>query len=104
MYFLLEEDGLLGKYNTIWDKVSTDTNKEFVSKPVYNKKSLKTEINSSVRKLQISTLKKFLKWTLIMLLLAVISLDSALNKDRNYYPKVFLKECKYIEKEKEKSD
>ena len=30
--------------------------------------------------------------------LAVISLDSALKKDDNYYPQVFLKECKYIEK------
>ena len=30
--------------------------------------------------------------------LAAISLDSALNKDRNYYPQVFLKECKHIEK------
>ena len=27
-----------------------------------------------------------------------MSLDSALNKDGNYYPQVFLKECKYIEK------
>ena len=32
--------------------------------------------------------------------LAVMSLDSALNKDRSYYPQVFLKECKYIEKKK----
>ena len=30
--------------------------------------------------------------------LAVISLDSALRKDGKYYPQVFLKECKYIEK------
>ena len=30
--------------------------------------------------------------------LAVISLDSALKKDENDYPQVFLKECKYIEK------
>ena len=30
--------------------------------------------------------------------LAVISLDSALKKDENYYPQVYLKECKYIEK------
>ena len=30
--------------------------------------------------------------------LAVISLDSALRKDDYYYPQVFLKECKYIEK------
>ena len=30
--------------------------------------------------------------------LAIISLDSALNKDGNYYQQVFLKEHKYIEK------
>ena len=30
--------------------------------------------------------------------LAVIFLDSALKKDENYYPQVFLKEYKYIEK------
>ena len=30
--------------------------------------------------------------------LAVISLDSALKKDDHYFPQVFIKECKYIEK------
>ena len=30
--------------------------------------------------------------------LAVISSDSALNKNDNYYPQMFLKECKYIGK------
>ena len=30
--------------------------------------------------------------------LAVISLDSDLNRDGNYYPQVFLNECKYIKK------
>ena len=30
--------------------------------------------------------------------LAVTCLDSALKKDDSYYPQVFLKECKYIEK------
>ena len=29
-------------------------------------------------------------------LLAVISFDSALKKDDNYYPQVFIKECKYM--------
>ena len=31
--------------------------------------------------------------------LAVISLDSAIKKDEDYYSQVFLKECKYIEEE-----
>ena len=30
--------------------------------------------------------------------LTVISFDSALRKDENYYPQMFLKECIYIEK------
>ena len=30
--------------------------------------------------------------------LAIISLDSVLKKDDNCYPQVFLKECKYIER------
>ena len=31
MYFLIEDDGLLEKYNAIWDKVSTHIKKEFNS-------------------------------------------------------------------------
>ena len=30
--------------------------------------------------------------------LTVITLDSGLRKDENYYPQVYLKGCKYIEK------
>ena len=40
LYFLIEGDYLLEKYNAIWDKVSTGIKKEFDSKPVYNKKIL----------------------------------------------------------------
>ena len=36
MYFLIENDHLLEKYNTIWDKVSADIKKEFYSEPVYD--------------------------------------------------------------------
>ena len=52
-----------------------------------------------VIKLQIFMIKKFLRWILSNhTCLAVISLDSSLKKDKNYYPQVFLKECKCIEK------
>ena len=36
MYCLTKDDDLLKKYNTIWDKLSTDIEKEFDSEPVYN--------------------------------------------------------------------
>ena len=83
MYFLIQDDDLLEKYNTIWDKVGTDIKKALDSGPdevtdFYDKKIPKVDSNHTC--------------------LAVISLDSALKKDENYYPQVFLKECKYIEK------
>ena len=34
MYFLIEDDDLLEKYNTIWDKFRAVMKKEFDSKPV----------------------------------------------------------------------
>ena len=46
MHILIEDDDLLEKYNTIWNKVSADIKKEFDSEPVYNKDSLKTKIRS----------------------------------------------------------
>ena len=45
-------------------------------------------------KLKIFMIKEFLSWILIIL----VCLDSALKKDDNYCPQVFLKECKYIKK------
>ena len=37
MYFLIEDDDLLKKYNTIWDKVSADIKKKTIdSEPNYN--------------------------------------------------------------------
>ena len=38
IYFSIEDDDLLEKFNTIWDKVSADIKKELDSEPVYNKK------------------------------------------------------------------
>ena len=49
-------------------------------------------------KLKIFMIKKIPKVDSDPTCLAVISLDSAHKKDENYYPLVFLKECKYIEK------
>ena len=31
MYFLIEDDDFLEKYNTIWDKVSPDTKKNLIA-------------------------------------------------------------------------
>ena len=46
MYFLIEDNDLLGKYNTIWVKVRADIKKEFYSEHIYNKNIWKTKIKS----------------------------------------------------------
>ena len=51
-----------------------------------------------VMKFKIFMIKKIIKVDSNYTYLAVIKLNSALKKDKNYYPEVFLKECKYIEK------
>ena len=80
------------------DKVSADIKKEFDSKPVYNKNYLKTKINSHGDEVTDFQNKKIPKLHSNYTFLAVISLDSALKKDGNYYMQVFLKESKYTDK------
>ena len=46
MYFWIEDDDLLQKYNIISEKISTDIKKEFDSEPVDTKINLKTKIKS----------------------------------------------------------
>ena len=59
---------------------------------------MKTKIKSHGNEITDFYNKKFLRQTLNHTSLAVISLDSTLEKDDNYYLQVFLKECKYTEK------
>ena len=98
MYFFIKDDDLLQKYNSIWGKVNADIKKGFDSEPVYNKEFLKTKIKSHADEVTDFYDKKIPKVDSNHTCLPVISLDSALEKDENYYPQVFLKECKYIEK------
>ena len=37
--FFIKDDKLSEKYNTVWDKVSADTKKQFDSEPVYKNKT-----------------------------------------------------------------
>ena len=97
MYFLIEDDDLLKKYSkySIWDKFSTDIKKEFDSELFYNKEFLKTKIKSHGDDFDD---KEISKVDFNHTCLAVINFDSALKKDGNCYPQLFLKECNYIEK------
>ena len=97
---VIEDHDLLKKYDIIWDKVRTYKylKKEFDSDFIYHQNFLKTKRKSYGDEGTDFYDKEILKIDSNHTCLAVISLDSDLKKNENYYPQLFLKECKYIEK------
>ena len=62
--FLIKNDDVLEKHNTTQDKVGADVEKEFDSKPIYNKFFFE---NQNKVLWWILAIKKFLRWTIIIL-------------------------------------
>ena len=89
IYFLFKDDGLLERYNAIWDKVSADIKREFDSEPVYNKVFLKIKIKAQGDEIMDFYNKKTPMVDSNHTCLAVISFDFALRKDDNYI--IFIK-------------
>ena len=81
MYFLIENGNLLQKYNKICDKISADTKKESDSKPVYDKKFLRTKIKSYKDEATDFHNKEMPKVDSNHACLAVITIDSVFKKD-----------------------
>ena len=67
------------------DKVRTNTKKEFDSRPVYNNKFLKIKIKSNRFEVTHFYSKEIPKVDSNHTYFAVISLDSVLKEDENYY-------------------
>ena len=81
MYSQIEDDELLEKYNITWDKVSADINKECDSEPIYNKKFSQTKKNYYGNEATDFYDKGIPKVDYNTTFLAVISLDSAFQKN-----------------------
>ena len=99
MYFLIKDDELLRKCNKILKKFKNTIDKEFESDPLCNKKYLKAKIKSYNEKINtnfhnIKIPKEFFQY----ICLSVILTDSVFRTTNNYYPQVFLEECKFKEK------
>ena len=96
LYFLIKDDKVSEKWNTISDEVSTNIKKEFDSEYVYNKEFLKTKIKFHGDEVtdfyDMINSKKIVNSNHSCL--AVISLDPVIKKDDNYEPHVFFKKFK----------
>ena len=78
MYFLIGDDYLLNKYNTIQDKVLPDIKKEFGGEPIYDKEFLKSKVKSHANEITDFHNKKMSEVDSNHTCLAVTSLGSGL--------------------------
>ena len=77
--------------------------KGFNSEPVWNDKYNKTRITSyNTRIITNFRGNKIAKYHECCACLSVILLDSVVNVDQKHYPQIFLEECKYVVKKKNK--
>ena len=83
------------------------SNKErFDSEPVYHEEYLKTKIKSydgkvnTNKKNEKENENKIPKEGVHCVCFSIILIDSAFKIDKDYYPQIFLEQCKYVVKEK----
>ena len=101
MSFLIKDDELLEKYHEIWEKIKSSIKTEFDSKRVYNEKYLQAKIKSYNGKINTNFHhKKIPREGSQFICLSVILINSVFKTGKNYYPQVYLEECKYVVKEK----
>ena len=89
MTFLMKVKEFLQKYNKIWEKVSNIIKKKFNSKLIYNKKYLKSEKKSYNETINTKKCSH-------CIYISVILIDSVYEKDKSYYPQVFLEKYKHV--------
>ena len=86
----------MNKYNEIWDKIKETLSNKFHSKPVYDKKYIKTKVREFDGVIKTNFLgngipKENMHYTCI----ACITIDSVMKIEKKNYPQVYLEECKY---------
>ena len=93
---LVHNKELLKKYNEIWDKISNLLKKGFDSKPVYNDKYIKTKIKIYIHRINTNLQgNKIPEDNKHCTCLFVLLLDSVIEIDSDYYPQIFVRECKF---------
>ena len=96
MSFLIKDEEVGGKYEQIWDVIKNKLKIKFHSKPVGECKYLKTKVKEYDGAIKTHFLGNgILKENICYTCIACITIDSVLQKDEKYFPKVYLEECKY---------
>ena len=96
MSFMIKDDKVWDKYDKICNVIKDKLGIKFHSKPVYEYKYLKAKVREYEDVIKTNFLgndvpKENIHYTCI----ACITIDSVMEKDKKYFPQVYLEECKY---------
>ena len=92
---------LLKKYSKIWDQTANLLEKRFDSELGYDNKYIKTKIKIYNNKINTNFYgNKIPEDNEYCTCFSALLLDSVVKLDNDYYPQIFLKECKYAVKKK----
>ena len=89
------------RYTAIWEKISDLVNKKFDSDPIYNNKYIKTKLRSYNNGIIINfhnidnKNNKLPEKNKLYKCVSLVSLDSIIKINKQYYPQTLLQECVY---------
>ena len=99
--FFTDNNEFLEKHTAIWEKVSDLVNEKFDSDPIYNNKyinikirSYNNDIKTNFRNIDNKN-NKLPEKNKLCKCVSLISLDSIIKINKNYYPQTLLQECVY---------
>ena len=101
MYFFTDNNEFLKRYTAIWEKLSDLVNEKFDSDPIYNNKYINTKIRSYNNDIKTNFCNidnknnKLSEKNKPYKCVSLISLDSVIKINKNYYPQTLLQECAY---------
>ena len=103
MSFLFKNSEVSEKYEDIWNVIKNKLNIKFHSQIIYENKYLKTKVRQFDGSIKTNFLDNGLPGeNTYYTCFACITIDSVIKMNKKYYPQVYLEECKYKAKKKNK--
>ena len=103
MSFRIEDDDVYIKYNNIWNKIKDLLSGIRLSSDViYDEKYIKTKVKDYGNSVGLFSDNITPQEKIECVCIPCISIDSTLKIENKYYPQVYLEQCKYKAKKKDK--
>ena len=96
MSFQIEDESVYSKYNSTWNKIKDLLGVKFRSEPICDDSYINTKVKTFSESIKTTfSGGEILKERVEYKCIACISVDSVLKINGNYYPQVYLEQCKY---------